>query len=178
MSLNNYSREELKDISMIELAQMILKEEKKAITYQEIYQKVIEYKEFNEVQQQEYLAQFYTDLNIDGRFLSIGSGQWGLRDWYPVEQIEEEISSAPKKKKKKKKAAKKPKKEKVYEDTEDDITEESLDFDQSDFSDDDVDFDGVGNDEAEEENYDEDYDAFDEETFDEDENEEEGEEDK
>ncbi|WP_182200770.1 DNA-directed RNA polymerase subunit delta [Paraliobacillus salinarum] len=175
MSLHTYSREELKDISMIELARMILKEENRALNYQDIYQKVVEYKEFDKAQQEEFLPQFYTDLNIDGRFLSIGSGQWGLRDWYPVEQIEEEISAAPKKKKKKKKTTKKAKKEEVYDDVEEEITEENLEFESSDLDEADESLNDLDNDD-EDENFDDDFDAYDEEDFDDDEEEDEEEE--
>ena len=35
------------------------------------------------------VVQFYTDLNTDGRFLNVGENQWGLRDWYSVDDIEE-----------------------------------------------------------------------------------------
>lgn len=168
VSLHTYSREELKDISMIELARMILKEENKALNYSEIYQKVVEYKEFDKAQQDEFLAQFYTDLNIDGRFLSVGSGQWGLRDWYPVEQIEEEISAAPKKKKKKKKTTKKAKKEEVYDEVEEETTEENLEFESSDLDETDDSLNDLDNDE-EDETFDDDFDNYDEDEEEEDE---------
>jgi len=41
----------------------------------------------------EYLARLYTNMNLDGRFLSIGENFWGLRAWYPVEQRTEEAAS-------------------------------------------------------------------------------------
>ena len=49
--------------------------------------------------------QFYTDMNIDGRFLAIAENQWGLREWYPVEQIEEETAPTVKVRKKKRKSS-------------------------------------------------------------------------
>ncbi|GAA5415874.1 DNA-directed RNA polymerase subunit delta [Paraliobacillus ryukyuensis] len=169
MSLDNLSREELQELSMIDIASMILHEEKKAITYQDIYQKVVELKQFNDVEQAENLAQFYTDLNTDGRFLSVGSGLWGLRDWYPVEQIEEEVTGVQKKKKKKKKTTtKKAKKEEKYTDTDNDITEEELDFDQSNFDDEDDTFDSSSSESAEDEDFDQDFDDFDDESLDDD----------
>ena len=39
------------------------------------------------------IAQFYTDLNIDGRFINLGENRWGLRSWYPYEQIDEDLAS-------------------------------------------------------------------------------------
>lgn len=125
MSIENYSREELKEISMIELATMILTSEKKAVSYQELFQRVAEMKGYAEAEKEVHIAQFYTDLNIDGRFLPAGSGLWGLKEWYPVEKIDEEIAAAPKKKKKKKTT----KKKEVVED----LDEDPLDFDEAEF---------------------------------------------
>lgn len=168
VSLDKYSREELQELSMVYLATMVLEKEKKAMSYQELYDRVIEYKKFNDVIKQEYFAQFYTDLNVDGRFLTIGSGLWGLRDWYPMEKIEEEITAVPKKKKKKKKAA--AKKKKVVK--EEEITEEDLDFDQSDFDESDNDLDDDSDDESyDDDDLDIDFDEDDEDEDDEDEEE-------
>ncbi|MFD2044398.1 DNA-directed RNA polymerase subunit delta [Ornithinibacillus salinisoli] len=107
MSIKNFSREELKSMSMIELAQLILLEEKKAINFRDIFKKIADLKEFKEEQKENFISQFYTDLNIDGRFMTPGSNMWGLKRWYPVEQIDEEINLSPKKKKKKPKKKKK-----------------------------------------------------------------------
>ncbi|QKY70497.1 DNA-directed RNA polymerase subunit delta [Lentibacillus sp. CBA3610] len=111
MSLQNYSREELEVTSMLELANEILHDKQKAKDFHDLYNQVVEMKEFTEEQRQEYIGQFYTDLTIDGRFLTIGSGVWGLKRWYPVEQMDEIISPAPKKKKKKAKVKKNKKEE-------------------------------------------------------------------
>ncbi|SDK15686.1 DNA-directed RNA polymerase subunit delta [Sediminibacillus albus] len=147
MSLKNYSHEEIADFSMIEIANLILLDEKKAMDFREVYDRIAEYKGYSKAQKDEYIAQFYTDLNTDGRFLTGGSNLWGLKVWYPVEQIEEEITDAPKKKKKKKKAkakakakTSKRKKDDIYveEEIEDDLSEleeEDLDFDDLDTTD-------------------------------------------
>ncbi|WP_174614960.1 DNA-directed RNA polymerase subunit delta [Virgibacillus ihumii] len=109
MGLNDYSREEMQRMPMVELAHNILSDKQKAAHYSELYDQVAEMKGFTEEQKEGYLSQFYTDLTVDGRLITTGSGIWGLKRWYPVEQIDEE-GAAPKKKKKKstkKKATKK-----------------------------------------------------------------------
>lgn len=125
MSLKNYSHDELEKISKIELANAILMDEKKAMDFRDIYQKVAEVKGLTEADQQSGMAQFYTDINVDGRFLTIGSNLWGLKRWYPVDQIDEEVTAAPKKKKKKKKSV--PAKEEVELQEELDIPDEEMD---------------------------------------------------
>ncbi|WP_188456875.1 DNA-directed RNA polymerase subunit delta [Virgibacillus oceani] len=126
MSLNNYSHEEISKMSMIDLANLILLEEKKALNFKDIYEKIAELKGFNEEEKHDNIAQFYTDLNINGHFMTIGSNMWGLKRWYPVEQIDEEITAVPKKKKKKAPKKKAPKKEETFE------AEEELEIDDDD----------------------------------------------
>src|SRR5699024_8147805 len=53
---------------------------------------------------------------FDGRFLALGSNVWGLKRWYPVDQIDEEISMTPKKKKK---SSKKDAEEEIIDEEED-----------------------------------------------------------
>ncbi|WP_405097568.1 DNA-directed RNA polymerase subunit delta [Oceanobacillus sp. FSL H7-0719] len=119
MSLDKFSHEELKKKSMLELASLILRDEKKALSFQEIYDQIAEIKGFTKKLKEENIAQFFTELNVDGRFMTLGSNVWGLKQWYPVDQADEEITPAPK-------AKRKSKKKKDYEDDED---EESLEFD-------------------------------------------------
>ncbi|WP_102026403.1 DNA-directed RNA polymerase subunit delta [Salirhabdus sp. Marseille-P4669] len=144
MSLENYTQEELAEMSMLEIAAEILFAEKKAINIHELYDMVAEKKGFTEEQKNENIAQFYTDLNVDGRFVTLGSNLWGLKRWYPVDTVEEELThSAPKKKKKKAK-------KKVEEDF-DEIEEEEEDFDLDDEDldedlDDDIDADDIDDD--------------------------------
>lgn len=102
MNLEQYSPEELKELSMIELAYAILEGKKQATAFRDIVEEVSETLGLSKEQVTVRLAQFYTDLNVDGRFISVGENRWGLRSWYPYEQIEEEILPQPKPKKKRK----------------------------------------------------------------------------
>ncbi|WP_017186206.1 DNA-directed RNA polymerase subunit delta [Alkalibacillus haloalkaliphilus] len=111
MSLTKYSKEEVKEMSMIDIAYEIMLEENQAKNFQDIFKLVAEARDFSEEEKQQFISQFYTDLNIDGRFLSVGSNLWGLKHWYPFDQTVEDAFVAeekPKKKKKKKKAKEEP----------------------------------------------------------------------
>lgn len=132
MSLKNHSHDEIVETSMIELANLILIEEKKAVDFRVMFDRIVEMKGFSKKQKEEYIAQFYTDLNIDGRFMTAGSNFWGLKRWYPADQVEEDITTTPKKKKKKTVSKKKPVKTGFDEDPEEnlDLDEEELDFDE------------------------------------------------
>lgn len=89
MGLDKYSAEEIAKMSMIDLASKILTDEKKELNFMELFEKVAEYKQFTEAEKEDLLARFYTDLNVDGRFSTIGSNLWGLKRWYPVDQTSE-----------------------------------------------------------------------------------------
>ncbi|RYG71719.1 DNA-directed RNA polymerase subunit delta [Lentibacillus lipolyticus] len=142
MSLKEYSREDLEVKSMLEIANEILLEERKSMDFNELYDKTAAFKGFTDEEKKEFIAQFYTDLTVDGRFLMAGSGTWGLKRWYPVDQMDEEVNVAAKKKTKKKKqqkeTKKETKKEKETEKPEKPAAEEDLDIDE-DLLDDDID---------------------------------------
>lgn len=117
-------------MSLIEVAYEMLKEKKQAITFQEMMAEIKSILELDEADVNEKMVQFYTDINIDGRFMSQGEGRWGLRVWYPVDQIEEDnVTTVKPKKKKSKKAVDE---DDLDLDEFDEIDEEDLDFDDID----------------------------------------------
>ncbi|EFI65392.1 MULTISPECIES: DNA-directed RNA polymerase subunit delta [Bacillus cereus group] len=125
MDFKQYSPEELKECSMIEVVHSVLGDKKQATTFNELVQEIAQVLGLSQEQVNAKIAQFYTDLNIDGRFINLGENRWGLRSWYPYEQIDEEILPQPKPKKKRK----------VEEDGFDDYIEED-DFDDADVTED------------------------------------------
>lgn len=120
MKLQDLSKEQIDEMAMIDIASLILESEKKALDFRDIFDRVAELKGFSESEKDTWISQYYTDLNIDGRFLTKGSNLWGLKKWYPVEDIDEDITVAPKRKKKKgKKKKKQEEEEEVLDETED-----------------------------------------------------------
>jgi len=102
MKIRELSKEELIEESFVDLTYAMLEETRETKTYAELVAEIEKLLNLSKEDMKDRLVQFYTDLNIDGRFLILGENRWGLREWYPVEQIEEE--SAPTVKARKKKA--------------------------------------------------------------------------
>lgn len=105
LSLNQYTKEQLQEMALIEIAFQHIQEKKQAVSFTELMDVLTETLGLSKQEVKNKISQFYTDLNIDGRFLCLGENRWGLRSWYPVDQAEEEFVTVikPKKKKKKKK---------------------------------------------------------------------------
>jgi len=139
LSLAQYSKEELQELSLIEMAYEFLKNSKQPISFNELVKEIQAAADISEQEIRSRLAQFYTDINIDGRFRSLGENRWGLRVWYPVDSAEEELVPSVKTKKKK---AKKVVEEEDFDEIEDEDYDELDDFaDEDDLLDDEEDLD-------------------------------------
>lgn len=101
LSLQQYTLEELKEMSLIEIAHAILTEKKQAVNFHELVQEIATLQQVKVEEIQYKLPQFYTDLNVDGRFSTQGENRWGLKVWYPIDQIQDEMTNPVKPKKKK-----------------------------------------------------------------------------
>ncbi|OCB95511.1 putative DNA-directed RNA polymerase subunit delta [Bacillus amyloliquefaciens] len=145
MSIKQYSQEQLKQMALVEIAHEIFSEHKKPVPFQELLNEIISLLGVTKEELGDRIAQFYTDLNIDGRFIALSDQTWGLRSWYPYDQLDEETQPTVKAKKKKAKKA-------VEEDLdldefeevdEDDIDldemEEAIDLDADSYDDEDID---------------------------------------
>ena len=89
MSLKKLNREDTVKMSMIELANLVLADGKKEMSFLDLFERIVELKEIADNDKERYLTQFYTDLNVDGRFIALGSNVWGLKRWFPVSQTSE-----------------------------------------------------------------------------------------
>lgn len=103
--IKSYSKEEIVEMAMVEIAFEILKEEKQTVPFYELVQRIKDMKGLSDAAVERRLSHFYTDMNIDGRFVSLGDNKWGLKAWYPIESSEEELGNTNKPTKRKKAVA-------------------------------------------------------------------------
>lgn len=89
MGLKKHSTEQLLNMPMLEVAQIVLMEQKIELNFLELFNQVADFKGFSEAQKDDLLSRFYTDLNVDGRFSTIGENKWGLKRWYKLNQTSE-----------------------------------------------------------------------------------------
>ncbi len=126
LNFREMTKEQLTEESLINLAYAVLNEKRASVSFNDLLKIIQELVGYSDEEMKSRLLQFYTDINIDGRFLYNQETGWGLREWFKVEQIEEETAPSVKTQKKKSKAA--------FDEDEDlddvELDEEDIDFDE------------------------------------------------
>ncbi|TGD23285.1 DNA-directed RNA polymerase subunit delta [Companilactobacillus suantsaicola] len=93
MKFDKFKDQNKDELSLIEVAYEILNENKKEVmNFSDIVNEMQDYLGKSDGEIKEALPQFYTDLNNDGSFLSLGENVWGLRKWYPYDSVDEEVN--------------------------------------------------------------------------------------
>lgn len=109
MELNVFAGQEKSELSMIEVARAILEERGRdnEMYFNDLVNEIQNYLEKSNSEIRAALPIFYSDLNVDGSFIPLGDNKWGLRSWYAIDEIDEEVitleedeEGAPKRKKK------------------------------------------------------------------------------
>lgn len=93
MDYTNLSDEQRSELSLIEIAHHLLEERKEVISFPELAKEVQDFVGLNDDEIKDRLVQFYTDININGNFISLGNNMWALRSWYPIDAIDEEVQT-------------------------------------------------------------------------------------
>ncbi|MFV9733734.1 DNA-directed RNA polymerase subunit delta [Ligilactobacillus salivarius] len=91
MELEKFKDENKDELSMIEVAHEILHQRGETMAFADLTNEIQVYLGKSDEEIRDRLAQFYTDLNIDGSFISLGDNVWGLRSWYPYDSIDEAL---------------------------------------------------------------------------------------
>lgn len=85
----NLEAEKINEMAMVDLAYQMLNQSKKPAYYRDLYKELTEMKNMSESEAMDMIAQVYTEINLDGRFICLGDNLWGLKRWYLVETQEE-----------------------------------------------------------------------------------------
>lgn len=108
MGLAEFKDQKVEELSLIEVAHAILEDRHERMSFVDLVNEIQNFLNTKDEEIRDRLPQFYTDLNIDGSFISLGDNVWGLRSWYPYESVDEEVNhpedeeETPRKKKNKK----------------------------------------------------------------------------
>ncbi|WP_026021583.1 DNA-directed RNA polymerase subunit delta [Paenibacillus senegalensis] len=127
------SAEKAKEMPMVDLAFLVLKEANSPYYYRDLMQEIAQIKGFTEDQVMDVIAQLYTEINVDGRFACVGNNLWGLKRWYPVDNKSDDGMGS----------AKRPK---IINDDDDDLEEDVFPEEEDAFISDDEDFDSYDED--------------------------------
>ena len=137
MNFREMTREQLAEESNIDIAYAVLAEKGEHLTLRQLMDEVRKLNGVTVRAMADNLHRVNTDINVDGRFLSIDDIRWGLREWFPVEQLEVETAPVVRARRKRRKTA-------SEEDDEEEVEEVDADgFDKIDIDEDDEDEDEV-----------------------------------
>ncbi|MGT2667078.1 DNA-directed RNA polymerase subunit delta [Streptococcus rifensis] len=110
MEFEVFAGQDKAELSMIEVARAILEARGRdnEMYFNDLVDEIQNYLGRSNSEIREVLPNFYTDLNVDGSFIPLGENKWGLRSWYAIDEIDEEVitleeddeDGAPKRKKK------------------------------------------------------------------------------
>jgi DNA-directed RNA polymerase subunit delta len=72
---------------MMEVAYDVISGRKKAIEFKKLFKEVAETMKMSEVEKERQIAHFYTQLCVDGRFVTLGQNTWDLRTRHTFDKV-------------------------------------------------------------------------------------------
>lgn len=87
MSLKALKKEELESLSSKDVAYMILENSKRKLNTADLFKKVITLMELPESTFEKKVADFYTSLSTDKRFILLENGKWDLRNNHTSDKV-------------------------------------------------------------------------------------------
>lgn len=76
-----------KNMSMVDVAFELMSKKKKAMNFYKLWQEVSEVKGFSEEEAEEKESLFYTNITLDGRFITTGENNWDLRSRHKFNEV-------------------------------------------------------------------------------------------
>ena len=87
MSLKTMKKEELELLSNKDIAMMIIEESNKKINTADLFKKIIKLLDLPESTFENKIADFYTALSTDKRFILLDNGKWDLRSNHTSDKV-------------------------------------------------------------------------------------------
>ena len=85
--MNNLTKEDLELMSYGDIAELILKDEKKSLSTADIFQKICDVLELSKSTFENKIGGFYTALTTDKRFILLEDGTWDLKKNHSVKKL-------------------------------------------------------------------------------------------
>ena len=76
-----------KQSSMVDVAYGLMTKKKKPVDFYKLWQEVSEIKGFDQNNQEENVSLFYTNITLDGRFITVGENRWDLRSRHKFDEV-------------------------------------------------------------------------------------------
>lgn len=76
-----------KNRSMVDVAYELMSKKKKAVNFYKLWQEVSAVKGFEEDEKDEKESLFYTNITLDGRFITVGENNWDLRSRHKFDEV-------------------------------------------------------------------------------------------
>jgi DNA-directed RNA polymerase subunit delta len=92
-SLVKEAKETWQEVALVDISYEVLDRADKTLGYREIFKEAAKLKGLTYDELMELIPQVYTEMNLDGRFICLSPGEWGLKKWYTTESIEESIEA-------------------------------------------------------------------------------------
>ena len=73
--------------SMVDVAYDLMSTKKKAIVFLKLWEEVCQVMAFTKQQEEDNIAQFYSDLSLDDRFVYVGENKWDLRERHTYHEV-------------------------------------------------------------------------------------------
>ena len=73
--------------SMVDVAYDLMSTKKKAIVFLKLWEEVCQVMAFTKQQEEDNIAQFYSDLSLDDRFVNVGENKWDLRERHTSHEV-------------------------------------------------------------------------------------------
>lgn len=75
------------EMGMLDIAYSILDDATKELNFHQLYDEICEKKGLSEEEKMAHMSSFYTNITLDGRFITLGENTWDLRKKHKFENV-------------------------------------------------------------------------------------------